>query len=266
MNKNHGLILGTLIALLVLFSGCEGVDNWWKREHALKPLKERYWNGELSWNEYRSEKKALIAELERRNYQTPGEVAEAKAEALRNQAADEHSESGLAESIRSTTSDDILLEQDEAMIKQTETAAFVYDEPAAPARAPTYAPASAPASSNTTVPGSATSGEMITDGRDLGWVRNPDGSITYTTSPATAALSEQQVTPGRSMQPPALPQEPVTQSFAPPPSPPPPPPPAPPPAPAAEKKPADSSALEVPAPAPARERNEEAPVIIDLDL
>ncbi|MGE9296372.1 MAG: hypothetical protein ACQKBV_08825 [Puniceicoccales bacterium] len=208
MKSFNVLISGTLLASLAFFSGCEGVNNWWKREHALKPLKEQYWNGELSWNEYREKKKVLVAELERRNYQTPAEIREA----VRSQGADEHSENMQCEKAEACESDAAILAEDNKLIKDAETEAYVYDEPTAPVTTqPTVVEAMpmAPDSPKTTVTSTV---ESVTDSKQVNWVRNPDGSITYKTSPSAQALSSQVVTSGQSTEPPALPQQPVNQA------------------------------------------------------
>jgi len=117
MKSFNRIALGTLFASLFLLSGCEGVDRWAKREQALKPLKEQYYNGELSWNEYRVKKQALIADMERTDYMTPYEHKQALREAI-----DSHNTNLQYKRKANEEDSEITLKQDEAMIKDSEMA------------------------------------------------------------------------------------------------------------------------------------------------
>jgi len=262
MKKINGLILGTLLATLFVFSGCETVDHWWKREHALKPLKEQYWNGELTWNEYRAKKEALIADLEVRGYQTRPEMDEA----LREQGADVHTENAQAAKKREEASDEVVLRQDEAMIRDTETEDFERkqaEEMATVQPAASTEPAIKPMQTApvTSAP-SASVRENVTDSNAVNWTRNPDGTVTYRDQNAVA-LPEQRVSPGTSPQAPALPQQPAAPSST------------------NSASPSQSSSQSAPVPPPAQStpaaetpaqpegdpaREQEEPVILDMSL
>lgn len=161
----------SLLIALALLSGCAGVDRWWKREHALMPLKEQYWSGDLSWPEYRDKKRAVIEELERHDYKTYPEIRQALAE----KAADEHGgEPEVAP--KKAASDEIILLADEKMIHESETAegaeaAAAQEIAAAREMAPTP--------------------ELVTDSEDVGWVKDDSGKLTWKDgAPVPAATTE----------------------------------------------------------------------------
>lgn len=114
MKSFNGIALGLGLGALFL-SGCQGVNEWWAREHALKPLKEQYWNGELSWNEYRDKKEALIADLEQNGYSDQGDITASLREAI-----DNHHTNREAAARSEKAEDAIILKQDEAMIQDSE--------------------------------------------------------------------------------------------------------------------------------------------------
>lgn len=194
MKSFNGIALGIVISSLLL-SGCKGVDNWWKREHALKPLKEQYWNGELSWTEYRAKKEALIDDLERRDYRTPEEHAKVVREKL-----DSHAVNVQAEAMAEKEDDEIVLRQDEAMIADTEKIPTTKAEVIADARAENDSEAPtedeidynmlsrsvegsnrprAAATAPTTRPVTTSGEETITDSKDIRWKKSHDGTIIY---------------------------------------------------------------------------------------
>ncbi|GHC11374.1 hypothetical protein [Cerasicoccus arenae] len=232
MKSFHGIAFGILLTALC-FSGCTGVNNWWKREHALKPLKEQYWNGELSWPEYREKKKALIAQLERTGYKTPDDMAIA----LREAKGDTHTVNASAEKYTEEKSDAAQLVVDNKMIKEYEETVIDIPPPpppppAAKAGAIDYGmlsrsmksssgssrdtgivlkPAPAPTPVPVTAPAPAPGVEMITDSNDIKWTKDRDGVVTYQ-NPRDDELRRPVIKSGSTPQSPAVNSVPVEQA------------------------------------------------------
>ncbi|WP_269540766.1 hypothetical protein [Cerasicoccus fimbriatus] len=221
MNSFYGITLGVLAGSLFL-SGCKGVNNWFEREHELMPLKEQYFNGELSWNEYREKKELLLEDLERREYH---EKLKDKREAER-MANDTHTVNHMVEEKTEKEVNDAVLAEDNAII---------YEKPE-PVVSPEPESQSADAidmgllsrsiktkdtpktgrdtgivltSEPTVAPGE----ELITDSKDVKWTKGKDGVVTYE-DPKGAEMVEQIIQRAESPQPPAQVQTtPVDQAL-----------------------------------------------------
>lgn len=203
MKSFNGIALGIVIGSLFM-SGCTGIDRWWQREHALMPLKEQYWNGELSYHEYREKKEALVASLEATDYMTMTEYKKALREA-------KDSKTTQRQKVKMDNAEDaeIILKQDDARIEKMEQAPTTSAEVEGDAKAmeaemaPTNAEINAQMLSNSIKRNSAPSApqpmveytapevvvestapvveveEYVTDSADIRWTKNSDGTVTY---------------------------------------------------------------------------------------
>ncbi|WP_309383570.1 hypothetical protein [Cerasicoccus frondis] len=203
MNSFNGITLGILAGSL-LFAGCKGVSNWAEKEHELKPLKEQYFNGELSWSEYRQKKRVLVEDIERRQYRA---TMDERREALRA-AQDSHTVSHVEEAQLEKIMDEETLAADNQMLKEDlESPAPAPAKPAASSsidygllsRSIKSKDSSTAAAAST--PTIASGEELITDSKDIKWTKDKDGVVTYE-DPKGAAMVEQVIKDAQSESPP----------------------------------------------------------------
>lgn len=216
MKSFNRIALG-LIAGSLLVSGCQSVDHWWKREHALMPLKEQYWNGELSYAEYRDRKQALIADMEATDYKTPAEYKQQLRDAIDNHHANKQKAAMDAKEDAA-----VILEQDNAMIQSTTMAPTTKAEVQGDARAmedemaPTNSeidygllsrgikkadssttpvapvtPVAEPSRAMESAPVTSSGQEMITDSDQVKWTK--DGDQVIYEDPKSDELAEQEI-------------------------------------------------------------------------
>ncbi|MEO0794847.1 MAG: hypothetical protein AAFX93_06785 [Verrucomicrobiota bacterium] len=217
MKSFNGLIFGSLLAALILQSGCGRVNDFFEREHALMPLKEQYFNGELDSREYRQKKKQLLEDMERAEARKKMEKRDAKI----YHSEDSHTETMMEQDkMQAESSAEIMKEDDEIMAEaEPEMAPEPYVAPESYQVSPnitidnamlsrsieqqkmgvTSSPAPVapvqPVQPMQTAPVTSGGQEMISDSHDIRWKKDHDGAIIYEDK-SVDELDKQVIQPG----------------------------------------------------------------------
>ncbi|WP_309397775.1 hypothetical protein [Cerasicoccus maritimus] len=208
MNSFNGITLGVLAGSL-LFTGC-ALNNYMEKEHALKPLKEQLFSGEITRREYRDKKELLLQDYERKK-DAMGMAA--RRDALRP-VEDVHTVEPILEEKAEKADDAAIMAEDEKIIEEPPMEAVeptkpMVEEPTKPTGTIDYGLLSrsikakdTPAASATTEPVMVGGEELVTDSKDVKWTKGSDGKVIYE-DPRGAEMVEQLIQDAKSETPPA---------------------------------------------------------------